>query len=349
MYIINSLILHINSLILHIKLRYLEILAPAIELMLNKIMMESKRSIMGTLYDFLNKLCLSLLILTAEVQAQDMEARAYSNAPIGTNFLGGGYSYSSGGISIDPTAPVSNIDAKINGYSAAYVRFFDLGGRIANFGLAAPYYDADISGDVGEERKKINRTGIGDMRFRLATNLIGGPALTPQEFALRTPGTTLGISATIVAPTGEYNSEHLINIGTNRWSFKPEIGITQPIGNWFIEGSGGVWFFTDNNNFFGGQERSQDPIESFQLHSGYNFSPGLWLAGDATYWTGGETTLGGQKKNDLQSSSRYGVTLSVPLSKSFSAKLSWSTGYTTRLGQDFDTVLAVVQYRWIDG
>ena len=283
-----------------------------------------------------------------QARAQDMEPRAYSNAPIGTNFLAGGYAYSSGEVSLDPALPVSNVEAKIHTETAGYSRFFALGGRTASASVLVPYLDADISGDVGEESKEITRSGFGDTRIRMALNLIGGPALTPEEFTHRTPATTLGISATVVAPTGQYTSERLINIGANRWAFKPDIGISQPIGDWFIEGSAGVWFFSDNNCFYGCTERSQDPIETFQIHGGYNFIPGLWLAADYTYWEGGQTSIDGVDKDDKQSSSRYGATLSVPFSKSFSGKLAWSNGLTTRVGGDFDTFLVVIQYRWFD-
>jgi predicted porin len=76
-----------------------------------------------------------------------------------------------------------------------------------------------------------------------------------------------------------------------------------------LEGSAGGWFFADNDSFFQNTERSQDPIGSVQIHAGYNFMPGLWLAGDANYWAGGQTTVDGDDKDDRQSSTRYGVTL----------------------------------------
>ncbi len=284
----------------------------------------------------------------ALVHAQDMEPRAFSSAPIGTNFLGVGHAYSDGEVSLDPSLPITDVQAKIHVETFGYSRFFALAGRTASASMLLPTYNADLSGNVGEERRKINRTGIGDMRFRLAANLLGAPAMTPEEFAHRSPATALGLSLAVSAPTGEYDSRKLINIGANRWAFKPEIGITQPIGNWFIEGSGGAWFFSHNDNFFGGRERTQDPIGSIQVHAGYNFRPGFWLAADGCYWEGGRTAINGVDGNDRQESSRYGLTLSVPLSKDFSLKLAWSNGLMTRVGGDFDTVLAALQYRWSD-
>ena len=94
----------------------------------------------------------------------------------------------------------------------------------------------------------------------------------------------------MLAPTGQYDPQRLVNISSNRWAFRPEIGPSQPFGSWFAETSAGVWLFTDNNNFFGGHVRSQAPIEEIQIHGGYTFRPGLWLAADATYYTSGETS-----------------------------------------------------------
>ena len=116
-----------------------------------------------------------------------------------------------------------------------------------------------------------------------------------------------------MAPTGDYNPAHLINISSNRWAFKPEIGLSQPFGRWFTEASLGAWFFTDNGNFFGGNMRSEKPITTLQLHLGYNFSRDLWLAVDGTHYRGGETGINGVEKSDRQSVSRYGLTLSLPI------------------------------------
>ena len=52
--------------------------------------------------------------------------------------------------------------------------------------------------------------------------------------------------------TGRYRSEWLVNLGSNRWSYKPEIGLAIPLGRWTVEGYTGVWIFTNNDAFFPG-------------------------------------------------------------------------------------------------
>jgi len=289
-----------------------------------------------------------LLCPSGGLRAQELEPRAYSPAPVGTNFLVGGYSHSSGDVLVDPSLPLTDVNAQIEVALLGYVRTIGLFGRSASLGVVVPRAWIHVTGDVGGEGREVNRDGLGDPRLRLAVNLLGGPAVTPEQFAEHKPSTTLGASLSVIAPYGQYEGEHLINIGTNRWSFKPEIGMSQPLGKGFLEAAAGAWLFTDNTDFFGGHRRAQETLWSFQFHGGYTFRPGLWLAGDATYYTGGRSSVDGVKNQNRQENSRYGLTLAVPMSKSFSAKLAWSTGLTTRIGGDFDVYALVLQYRWFD-
>lgn len=295
--------------------------------------------------------CIALLALgpaASPAAAQELEPRVYSPSPIGTNFAVAGLAYQRGEVLPDPTIPVTDIEAAGTTSTLAYLRTFGLLGRSASFSLGVPYVWLDASGNVGEQRRAVSRVGFGDPRLRMSVGLAGAPALTPAEFARREPGAMAGASLTVVPPLGEYDGSQLVNLGSNRWSFKPEIGASLPWGNAFAEAVAGVWLFTDNDDFFGGQRREQDPLWSFQLHAGYSFRPGLWLAADATYFTGGRSTVDGVRKRDMQSNSRYGLTLAYPLSASVSLKLAWATGLTTRIGGDFDTYAAYLQYRWID-
>ena len=196
---------------------------------------------------------------------------------------------------------------------SGYGRTFGILGHQASVLLVVPYVWGDISGEVFEEARSVTRSGIGDTRLRLAVNLIGGEALTPKEFMQRTPRTTLGASLSITTPTGQYDPDKLINIGTNRWAFKPEIGITQPLDRWFFEAYAGVWFFTHNDNYSGGTRREQQSVTALQAHVSYTFRPHLWLAGDVTYYRGGKTSIDGVWNANLQENLRMGLTLSVPL------------------------------------
>ena len=293
-------------------------------------------------------LALSVCWANLGARAQEIEPRAYSPSPSGVNFLIAVGGHSEGGVLTDPSLPVTDIEAQVDALGLGYGRTFGLAGRSANVALALPYITVDASGNVGEQRTSVTREGLGDARLRLAMNLIGAPAMTLREFAQREPKTTLGASLTVNLPTGEYLPDKLVNIGTHRWAVKTELGLTHPVGKWLLEAYAGAWWFQDNDDFFGGQRREQDPLASIQAHVSYTFRPRLWVALNTTYYEGGQTTINGVGKRDRQSNSRAGLTFSMPLGKDYSLKFNWSRGATTRIGSNFTTYGIGLQYAWMD-
>ncbi len=287
-----------------------------------------------------------LLSSVGTAQAQQLEPRAYSPAPVGVNYFGLGALYSSGGVVTDPSLPIQNVQARVYTAAPYYGRTFGLFGRLASVNLSTPFAEAKVHGDVQDVSHSIERSGLLDQQLRFAVNLLGGPALTPREFRQHKPETTLGASITVNAPFGQYDPAKLINLGTNRWACKPELGLSQPVGNWFFELYAGVWLFEANDNFFGGQVKRQDPLASYQAHIIYQVRPGLWAAADFTYYVGGETTLNGQPQNDRQGNTRGGLTLSAPIKQDQSFKLTWARGVSTRIGSSFDTIGVAWQLIW---
>jgi hypothetical protein len=293
--------------------------------------------------------CLALqLLCAAAAHAQELEPRTYSPSPIGTNFVGLAYNRLTGDVLTDPSLPISHVQAEINTVALGYVRTFGLADHTASLGIVIPGVNGNLSGNVIDAPTAIHREGMGDVRLRFALNLMGNPAMSPQEFAKRTPETSIGVSLTMSAPTGQYTSSRLVNIGTNRWSFKPEIGLMQPLGNWFLEASAGAWVFTTNHDYYGGKTRTQDPLMTAQLNGGYTFGPGLWLAAAIGWASGGRTSLNGIDDDNRQSNTRYGLTLSVPFARGWSAKLALSNGLVTRVGGDYKGISLAVQYHWFD-
>jgi hypothetical protein len=148
---------------------------------------------------------------------------------------------------------------------------------------------------------------------------------------------------------GQYDETRVINLGTNRWSFKPELGVSKALGHWTLEGAAGVTLFTDNDDFFNGSTRSQDPLYSLQAHVVYGFPRGIWGSLDGTYFTGGRTTVNGTLNNDLQQNWRVGATLAFPVNVRNSIKLYGSSGVSARTGNNYDLVGIAWQFRWGGG
>ncbi len=290
--------------------------------------------------------CFALLGLMGALLGQDLEPRAYSAVPVGTHFLVLGSAYTYGDVLLDPSVPVTDVTAKLGLAALGYAQTLKLAGRTASLAVTLPYAWGRMSGLVGEDLTTITRSGIGDLRMRAAVNILGGRALTPREFAQRKPVPTLGASLTVSAPVGQYYPDKLVNIGTNRWAFKPELGFSFPAGKWILDLAASAWLFTDNADFYGGQLRHQEALWAGQAHVSYTFRPGLWLAADGTLYAGGRTTIDGVVKDDRQENSRAGLTLAIPIGRAYSLKFTGSTGMVTRIGGKFTVFGVAFQYRW---
>jgi hypothetical protein len=281
--------------------------------------------------------------------AQELEPRAYSASPIGANFLVVGVGRSSGGVIFDPTVPVSDVRADINAATIGVGRTFNLGGHLALATAAVPYVWGEVAGNVAEQAHSITRSGLGDMRVKLSVNLLGIPAMEPAEFVKASPRTNIGTSLTVAAPVGQYYRDKLINLGTNRWAFKPEVGFSHPMGSWALDFSGGVWLFTSNDQFYrGNATRTQEPLFAFQTHASYNITRRAWAAVDATWYGGADVSVDGGPPASRQNNARLGVTVSLPVGARQSVKVAYSTGASTRTGADFNTVGVAWQYLWFD-
>lgn len=294
---------------------------------------------------------LSLIVLfsISVSNAQELEPRAYTNIPVGMNFLVTGYSYSQGGILFDPSVPLYNANVQINSTVLAYARSLNIGGLSGKIDMIIPY--AWLSGTAEYQEEIVSRevSGMGDPRVRFSMIFVGAPALPISGFKDYKQDFVVGASIQVFFPLGQYDLNRLVNIGTNRFAFKPEIGISKTFDKLVLELSGAAGIFTVNHDFYMGTTRSQNPIGAVQGHAIYNFRKGIWATIDGTYYWGGRTTTSGVKGNDLQKNTRFGATLALPININHSIKLHLSTGISTRTGTDYDSYAIYWQYRWGGG
>ncbi|MEF8718568.1 MAG: transporter [Candidatus Accumulibacter necessarius] len=262
------------------------------------------------------------------------------------NFLITGYAYTEGAVPFDASLPVENARLRTSSLVLAYARVLDLWGKSGKFDAIVPYTSLSGTAELAGQPVDREANGLADARFRLSVNLYGAPALTLQEFRNYEQDLIVGASLQVSVPWGQYDSSRVVNIGTNRWSFKPEVGISQAAGPWTVEFQAAGTFFADNKDFFGGSTRSQDPIYSLQGHVIYGSRSGIWGSLDATYFTGGRTTVNGVTKDDLQQNWRLGGTLAFPVDVRNSVKLYGSSGVSARTGNNYDLIGIAWQYRW---
>ena len=288
------------------------------------------------------------VLAQAPTFAQEMEPKAYSASPIGANFLVTSYTWSTGSVVSDPTLPVSDVRAGVHGLVVGLGHTFNAFGNLGLATAAMPYVLADVTGKVFEQRTAITRSGLADARFKMSVNLRGNPAMSPREFAAARRRTIVGASLTVTAPAGQYYDSKLINIGTNRWSFKPEVGVSFPTGRWDLDAYVGGWFYTANSRFYpGGSLRTQDPVLSVQGHASYSVRRGLWIAADGTWYRGGSVRIDNGDASTSMNNSRVGVTASFPVGRRYSAKVAYASGIVARTGTDFSVVAAAFQMVWL--
>lgn len=280
------------------------------------------------------------------VQAQELEPRRWSHVPIDSNYFGVAYARTSGDIFFDPVLRVEDGTVEVETFVAAYLRSFDLGGKTARFDIQLPYQQARWEGLLDGEPASVEREGPGDPRFRFSINFLGAPALKGKEFreyrAARSTNTIAGAALAVTVPLGQYKEDKLLNLGGNRFVIQPQAGVVHIRGPWSYELTGSVFFFTDNDDFFGGNKREQEPIFLVQGHVVRTFSHGIWGSLSAGYDWGGESRVNGEEKDDRRSDLLYALSAGMPVSTTSAVKVALVRGRTRQeVGSD-TTGLAVV-------
>lgn len=289
----------------------------------------------------------ALAVLTSPgLHAQELEPRAYSNTPVGLNFLLAGYGYTQGNLAFDPSVPIENADLHTNSATLAWARSLGIRGHSAKVDVILPY--TWVSGSAlfqGQPRRR-EVSGFADPRVRYSVNLYGAPALSLKEFSGYRQDVIIGASLQVSVPVGQYDDSKLVNIGTNRWAFKPELGISKSWGPWTVDMAAAVALYTDNTNFLDGGTVSQDPLYAVQGHIVHGFRSGVWVAVDGTYYWGGRTTVNGVTGDTLEKNTRVGLTVALPVDVRNSIKFYGSTGVSSRTGDEYDGLGALWQYRF---
>ena len=301
--------------------------------------------------------CLAVAVLSLTgLHAQDLLPRAYVITPVRSNAVILTWSYFDGGPQLQRYG-AHNTGAK-GSYSVpifSYYYSFKFLGRSANIAGSLPYGAGTFSGSVLGTQAQVYRSGLLDSGFRLSVNLKGGPAMQTQEFVKWKQKTLLGASLRVVAPTGQYDPQNLINWGINRWALKPEFGYSQRWNKWVLDGCTRECGFISTNNapysVLAPATQTLQPIGAFEGHLSRDFEKQrLWVSLDGNFWFGGTASLNGvQNPATKQTSSRIGSTASLPMNKHQAIKLSYSAGSYARFGGNYQNVSIAWQYLWLGG
>jgi len=296
--------------------------------------------------------CLALAVLRFpdQLYAQFTDPRDYENTPVGVNELELAYVHAHSDASIDTSLIVAGAKFNLNQGTIDYTRYFSFVHRLAWVEASVPF--AGLDGSVTGTNIHGSTTGAGDSSYRLAMLLKGGPALSVAQFANYKPTTTVGVSLTITAPTGLYNADKLLNLGSNRWSFKPELAVSYPFGpeqKWEFDAYVTPAFYTDNTSYHGVEILRQQALPGLEEHISYSFTSSLWASLDTRYSFRGDTFVNGMNQNDAQQNFILGSELNVSLTPQNSLVFEFAKALVHQNGPAYTGFAVKYIYSWGKG
>ena len=249
-----------------------------------------------------------------EARAQFTDAHNYDNTPVGVNQLELGYAFVHANASIDTSLVIAGANLNLNQALIDYTYYFGLFDRLTWVQAALPV--ARLGGSITGSNIESSIAGSGDSSYALAMLLKGGPALSVAQFDNYRPTTTVGVSFTFTAPTGLYNADRILNLGSDRWSFKPEIALSHPFGpeqKWQLDAYANAYFYTDNTSYHGREILRQEPLAGLEGHISYSFNDNLWVSLDTRYSFRGATFVDGADQNNAQQNVMFGSEMNLSL------------------------------------
>ncbi|MDB4444519.1 transporter [bacterium] len=294
---------------------------------------------------------LFILLTTGTALSQELVPRRWSHLPIGTNFAGAGYAFTRADITFDPVLKIEDAKLDMQTVALSYIRSFELLKKSARVDFKIPFQDGRWTGLLDGKPASAHRSGMADPVVRLAVNLFGGPPLKGKEFAKYRAAikqeTMVGVGLALHLPLGQYYEDKLLNLGSNRFTIRPQLGVVHQRGKWTGELTGSVWFFTDNDAFFNGLKREQDPFFTIQGHLIYTFHPGFWASMSGALGYGEESTVDHVAQDDTKRNVAWALGLGYSLTRQFGLKFTY-VGIRNRsdTGADSDTLLMGISYFW---
>jgi hypothetical protein len=292
-----------------------------------------------------------LLILSSLCLAEELEPRRWSHLPINTSFAGSAYAYTNADIGFDPVLKIEDTDMKLQTWAAKYIRSFSLFNKTARIDVLQAYQTGKWSGRLDGVPTTVKRSGWSDTLLRFAVNLYGAPPLQEREYAAYRAAqkneTIIGAGLSIQFPTGDYMNDKLINLGTNRFTFRPQFGVVHTRGKWSAEATGTVALHTDNTDFFNGKKLEQEPLYTINGHLIYTFLPGAWASASAGYDYGQTSTVDGVEKDDRKQNLAWALSCGFSINRYLAFKVAYlGTRTQESIGFDSDTFAMGVSAFW---
>jgi hypothetical protein len=291
------------------------------------------------------------LWLSSPLSAQEVEIRRWNHLPIDENFVTANYAHTNGDIAVDPVLLLDNVSVATDTWLLGYIRTFDLFDKTARVEIRQPWQAGLWKGLLDGIPAKTNREGFPDTFARFAVNLVGAPPLKGKAYAdyraATQVETIVGVALGVQLPTGQYFEDKLINLGSNRFTFRPQIGVHQQYYNWSFEGTGTAYIYTDNTSFFNGNLLQQDPYYTMDGSVEYKFQSGIWASLGAGVGVGGQSSVSGVEKDNFREDFAWTASAGFPVTRSLSFKAAYfETDHWAKVGIASQTISVGLVGSW---
>ena len=253
--------------------------------------------------------------------------RQWSHLPKGINVAGVAYAYTEADITVDPVLRMEDVEMELDTWAIKYIHTFEAFDKSARVDITQAYQEGYWTGRLDGVPASAFRHGLSDTFVRFAVNLYGAPPLSGKEYGAyrrnTNPETIVGAGLAVRLPTGDYMEDKIINLGKNRFTFRPQLGIQHTSGKWSTELTGEVAFYTDNDEFYNGNKLEQAPLYILHGHITYSFNPGHWAGLGLGYDYGGESTINGADKDDRRQDAALALSYVYPINRRSGIKVAY--------------------------
>jgi hypothetical protein len=292
--------------------------------------------------------CLAVAVLhVPEAWAQFTDPHAYDNTPLGTNQLELSYAYVRSDTSVDTSLVITGAKLNLNQGIIDYTRYFGAFHHLMWAEASVPI--GGLTGSISGTSIHGSITGAGDSSYQVAMLLKGGPALSVAQFENYKPTTILGASLTATAPTGLYNPIKVLNLGSDRWFFKPELALSHPFGpdqKWQLDAYLNSYFYADNTSYHGTEILKQQPLPGVEGHISYSLNDNVWASLDTRYSFRGNTFVNGLDQDSGQRNFILGGEINVSINNRNSLLFEFADALVHRNGPALVGFSVKYDYTW---
>jgi hypothetical protein len=258
----------------------------------------------------------------------DNDAMDYVAAPPGTKLAIFYYRHISANKLYSDGSKISddaNLSANIGILRGVY--YTKLGPLTIDPQFLLPFGQQDLDG-AAFGNSEISAQGLADLILTATIWFIDDPKSK----------TWLGFTPFIFIPIGDYDEDRALNLGENRWSFKPEFGFAKGFDKWHIDLTAALQFYGDNDDFMGNSTLEQDPLLTLEGHLTYKFTATFNATLDYFYHMDGETTVAGVDRNDEKDDHILGASFTWWLTPQYQLLLQYQRAVEVENGLKTDTV-----------